>query len=220
MTSDVTAQQVKAGQAPYSRLFLAVYDPLVRFNCRFIWKCHPGRVLDLYNEHLSANHLDVGVATGSLLDYCRFPAPNPRLALMDLNRNSLRIAAKRLARYSPETYRRNVLEPIEIESPRFDSVGVANLLHCLPGTMKTKAAVFQHLSALLNPAGTILGCTILYRGVERSPQATLMMHLFNAMGAMTNKQDDLEGLKRNLSGEFSESSVEVIGCMALFRARK
>ena len=95
MTSDATAQQVKAGQAPYSKLFLSVDDPLVRFNCKFIWKCHPSRAPDLYNEHLSANHLDVGVATGSLLDCCRFPAPNPRLALMDLNTNSLRIAAKR-----------------------------------------------------------------------------------------------------------------------------
>lgn len=218
--SDISAQRAKAGQAPYSRLFLAVYDPLVGFNYRFIWKCHPRHALDLYNEHISANHLDVGVATGSLLDQCRFPAPKPRLGLMDLNRNSLRVAAKRLARYSPETYRRNVLEPIDVDAPRFDSVGLANLLHCLPGTMKTKEAVFQHLSALLNPAGTILGCTILYRGVERSPQATLMMHLFNATGAMANKQDDLEGLRQNLDRNFSVSEVNAVGCVALFWARK
>jgi hypothetical protein len=62
--SDITAEQVKAGQAPYNRLLLAVYDPYVRFNYRFLWGCRPRQVLDLYNEHVSANHLDVGVATG------------------------------------------------------------------------------------------------------------------------------------------------------------
>jgi hypothetical protein len=34
---EVTPEQVKAGQAPYNRLLLAVYDPYVRFNYRFLW---------------------------------------------------------------------------------------------------------------------------------------------------------------------------------------
>ena len=218
--SSITEQQVKAGQAVYSRLFLAVYNPMVRFNYRFLWRCPPGRVLDLYNEHVSANHLDVGVATGSILDYCRFPASSPRLALMDLNPNSLAVAAKNLARYQPETYLRNVLDPIEIDAPPFDSVGMANLLHCLPGTMRTKRVVFENLKAVLKPGGTLFGCTILYGGVKRSPLATLALYLNNARGYLTNKQDDLDGLKQNLAECFPESSVKVFGCVALFWARK
>jgi SAM-dependent methyltransferase len=218
--SSITEQQVKAGQAVYSRLFLAVYNPMVRFNYWFLWRCPPGRVLDLYNEHVSANHLDVGVATGSILDYCRFPASSPRLALMDLNPNSLAVAAKNLARYYPETYLRNVLDPIEIDAPPFDSVGIANLLHCLPGTMRTKRVVFENLKAVLKPGGTLFGCTILYGGVKRSPPATLALYLNNARGYLTNKQDDLEGLKQNLAECFPESSVKVVGCIALFSARK
>jgi len=218
--SDITPQQVKAGAAGYSKLLLAVYNPMVQFNYRFIWRCHPRHVLELYNEHVSANHLDVGVATGIILDYCRFPTPKPRLGLMDLNPNSLEAASKRMARYTPESYLRNVLDPIDIDAEPFDSVGLANLLHCLPGTMKTKGVVFEHLEALLNPGGTIFGCTVLYRRVERSPLATLMAHMLNASRVITNKEDDVEGLQQNLDRYFSEGSVKVIGCVALFWARK
>ncbi len=218
--SDITAEQVKAGQSPYNRLLLAVYDPYVRFNYRFLWGCRPRQVLDLYNEHVSANHLDVGVATGTIMDYCRFPTPSPRLALMDLNPNSLKVASKRLSRYHPETYLRNVLDPIQIGAPPFDSIGLANLLHCLPGTMRTKRAVFENLKALLNPGGKLFGCTLLCRGVERNPLARLTLYFMNARGYLSNNQDDFEGLEQNLAECFPESSVKVVGCVALFSARK
>jgi hypothetical protein len=220
MMSDVTLEQVKAGQAPYNRLLLTVYNPYVRFNYRFLWGCPPRQVLDLYNEHVSGNHLDIGVATGTILDYCTFPTPSPRLALMDLNPNSLHVASKRLARYRPETYLRNMLDPVEIDAPPFDSVGLANLLHCLPGTMRTKKVVFENLKAVLNPGGTVFGCTILNTGVDRNPLARLTLYFMNARGYLSNKQDDLEGLKRNLAECFRESSVKVVGCVALFSARK
>ena len=218
--SEITPEQVKAGQAPYNKLLLAVYDPYVQFNYRFLWGCHPHHVLDLYNKHVSANHLDVGVATGTIMDYCTFPTPGPRLALMDLNPNSLHVASKRLARYHPETYLRNVLDPIEIDAPPFDSVGLANLLHCLPGTMKTKRVVFENLRGVLNPEGTLFGCTILNKGVERNPLARLTLCFMNARGHMSNRQDDLEGLKQNLAECFPASSVKVVGCVALFSARR
>src|SRR5262245_53778238 len=63
----------------------------------------------LRNRPITADHLDVGVRTGYCLDRCRFPDPRPRLALLDLNPNSLRVAAHRLARFQPEVYRANVL---------------------------------------------------------------------------------------------------------------
>jgi len=218
--SNITAEQVKAGQAVYTRAFLAVYDSVVGFNYRFLWRCPPGEVLDLYNEQVSANHLDVGVATGTILDYCTFPTSSPRLALMDLNPSSLAVAAKRLARYHPETYIQNALDPVGIDIPPFDSVGIANLLHCLPGTIRTKKVVFENLRAVLNPGGKLFGCTLLYGGVKRSLPATLWINYMNVIRALTNRQDDLEGLKQNLAECFSESSVKVVGCVALFWARK
>ncbi len=53
-------KDAKPGQAIYTRPFLTLYD-----------------------QYVSANHLDIGVGTGYFLDHCRFPAANPRLALMD-----------------------------------------------------------------------------------------------------------------------------------------
>ncbi len=46
------------------------------------------------------------------------------------------------------------------------------------------------------------------------------MNYINAIRVLTNRQDDLEGLKRNLTECFPESSVKVVGYMALFWARK
>ena len=61
----------------------------------------------------------------------------------------------------PELYRANVLDPIGLEIPRFDSISTTYLLHCLPGTIKTKSAEFGHLKPLLNQGGVIFGATLL-----------------------------------------------------------
>ncbi len=164
-----TAEQVEAGQAVYTKRTLAAYDFVVLgLSNRFLWKCPTRRILDHYSEHVTKNHLDVGVGTGYFLDRCRFPCPTPRLALMDLNTNALLVASRRIARYHPETYRRNVLEPIAIDEEKFDSVGVNYLLHCLPGSIESKAVVFDHLKALMNTNAVLFGSTLLQGGVPRS----------------------------------------------------
>ena len=99
-----TEQQVLAGQAAYTKRALAAYDLLVLgVSNRFIWRCPTQRLLDHYNGHVTANHLDAGVGTGYFLDKCRFPSPAPRIALLDLNQNTLDFASRRIARYKPET---------------------------------------------------------------------------------------------------------------------
>jgi 2-polyprenyl-3-methyl-5-hydroxy-6-metoxy-1,4-benzoquinol methylase len=175
--------------------------------------------LELYDQHVSANHLDIGVGTGYFLDHCRFPTANPRLALLDLNRNSLNKSARHLDRYDPEIYPWNALELDQLDIESFDSVAMTNLLHCLPGTMKSKRTVFEHVKALLNPGGVVFGSTILYRGVKRGFWARYQMAVSNIMGIMCNKQDDPEALEQNLQQVFPASSVNIIGCEALFWAR-
>jgi methylase of polypeptide subunit release factors len=119
----VPDEQVVAGQAVYSKRLLRVYDVVVLgVSNRLIWKCPTQRLEQHYKQHITANHLDVGVGTGYFLDRCSLPSPSPRIALMDLNQNALEFASHRFARYKPETYRRNVLEPISIDAARFDSV--------------------------------------------------------------------------------------------------
>lgn len=220
MNKENAAREIWSGQSLYTRLFLSVYDWLaLGLHCRFLWNCPSNRMLDLYNENITANHLDVGVGTGYFLDRCKFPTVNPRLALMDLNPNCLERAGKRVARYNPAKYCRNVLEPIKINAHKFDSIGMMNLLHCLPGDISSKGVVFENLRALLNDGGVIFGSTILYRGVERSPLASYTLKLSNRMGFMTNLDDDAEGLKQVLKRHFSQSRLTVIGCVALFRGR-
>jgi ubiquinone/menaquinone biosynthesis C-methylase UbiE len=217
---NVTAAQVEAGQAIYSKRMLAVYDLVVLgISARFVWKCPTREIEAHYNRHITSNHLDVGVGTGYFLDRCRFPSATPRVALMDLNPNTLEFASRRIARYNPEAYRRNVLEPISIDAPRFDSVGMNYLLHCIPGSMASKSVVFDHLTGLLNPNGVLFGSTLLQGGVSRSWLATGLMALYNRRGIFSNERDDLDGLKRALTHRFRDVSVTVVGCVAVFSGR-
>ena len=216
----VSPQRLWASQALYTRAFLAVYDRLaLGLMSRLVWNCPSDNVLELYNQHVSANHLDIGVGTGYFLDKCTFPVPNPRLVLVDLKPNSLAIARRKLARYSPETYHQNALDPLEIDGPCFDSIGINYLLHCLPVTMPAKGTILKNLKDLLNPGGILFGTTFLYHGVKRSLLATRFFYWLNLLGIMTNKQDDVEDLKQNLTRHFTESNIEVIGCGALFWGR-
>jgi len=219
--SGITTEQINAGISPYSRLFLCIYDWFVLgLSCRFIWQCPSFNMLDMYNKHITVNHLDIGVGTGYFIDHCKFPAPNPRLALLDLNPNSILAAKKRLVRYKPDVYQRNVLEPFNLDVPYFDSIGMMNLLHCLPGDMDTKAAVFENAKAVLNPGGVLFGSTILYKGVKRNTFATIILKIYNQRGIMTNMEDDLQLLEYNLTHYFSESNIEIVGCAVLFSAKK
>ncbi|SEI70203.1 Methyltransferase domain-containing protein [Azotobacter beijerinckii] len=216
----VTQKQVEAGQAVYTRRTLALYDFVVLgVSNPFIWKCPTRHLEEHYAQNLSANHLDVGVGTGYFLDRCRFPADTPRVALMDLNPDTLAFAARRIARYVPRTHRRNVLEPIALEGGRFDSVGLNYLLHCLPGSLAEKAMVFDHLKALMNPGAVIFGATLLQGGVPRSILARGLMAAYNRKGIFANRADDLEVLQRELDRRFHDVSVEVVGCAALFSGR-
>jgi len=216
----ITEKQVEAGQAVYSKSTLALYDWLVlRFSNRMIWACPWKRILALYDRHVTGNHLDVGVGTGYFLDRCRFPNDRPRLGLMDLNPACLDAAATRVARYRPEVYRANVLDPSGLEIPRFDSISMTYLLHCLPGTIKTKSAVFRHLKPLVNQGGVMFGATLLSEGVDRSWAAKRLMAFYNSKEIFTNDQDDLQGLRAMLSEHLTAVTVEVVGCAALFSGR-
>jgi len=205
------------GAAAYNRLVLSIYDPLVfRFENAFVWKCPSRLLLDHYNQHVSGNHLDVGVGTGYLLDKCRFPVHDPTLALMDLNPNSLRFTLARIRRYRPTTHLADVLEPIKFDLPPFDSIGLNYLLHCLPGRMVDKGRVFGNLKLFLNPGGVLFGTTILGQGVEFNLLGRLFMALYNSRQILNNRDDNLADLEENLERNFAEYFVRRVGCVAFF----
>lgn len=217
---NATPEQVIAGQAIYTDDTLKAYDFVVlTVSNRFIWKCPTQRLVEHYNEHITANHLDVGVGTGYFLDHCRFPVPAPRIALMDLNQHALDFTSDRIARYKPESYRCNILEPIQIEAPKFDSIGINYLLHCVPGSIESKTMAFDHLKKLMNPNAVLFGSTILHGGVTPNWPAKKLMQLYNKKGIFSNQQDDLNGLTNALNTRFRDVTIKIIGCVALFSGR-
>ncbi len=215
-----TPDDAAAGAAIYSRLLLSVYDLYVLgFSNRFVWRCPSRLILDFYNQHVSARHLDVGVGTGYFLDKCTFPIPDPIIALVDLNPNSLQFAARRLQRYRPSIYVANVLEPLQIEPADFDSIAINYVLHCLPGEISSKAVVFPNLKRLLRPGGVIFGSTILGKGVKHNVLAKRLMQIYNSKRIFSNLHDDGDDLESVLKTNFREYTIHVVGCVAFFVGR-
>ncbi|KLK92476.1 methyltransferase type 12 [Microvirga vignae] len=217
---DQVGAAVMAGQAVYTRRTLDLYDVVVLgLSNALIWKCPTRRLLAHYNEYISDRHLDVGVGTGWFLDHCRFPTDRPDVTLLDLNPVCLERASARIERHAPKVVRANVLEPFELETGPFASIGLNYLLHCLPGALERKAVAFDHLKPFLAPGGVVFGSTLLAEGVERSGTARALMRFYNAKGIFSNQQDSIEGLRRELAARFEQVRVEIVGCAALFAAR-
>jgi SAM-dependent methyltransferase len=211
---------VQAGQAVYTQRTLDLYDLVVLgLSNALIWKCPTRRVLDLYDRHIAISHLDVGVGTGWFLDHCRFPGDKPQITLLDLNPTCLERASARIARYAPTIVQANVLEPFDLDTGPFGSIGLNYLLHCLPGDVAKKAVVLDYLKPFLAPGGVVFGSTLLSDGVERSRTARALMHFYNSKGIFSNERDGVEPLRRELAARFEDVRIKVIGCAALFVAR-
>lgn len=209
-----------AGQAFYSPLGLKAYDALAYgFNSTVLWRCPRWRLVELYDQNVSGRHLDIGVATGSILDACRFPVADPELTLMDLNPHSLAAAARALGRYAPRTHQANVLEPWGLPAGAFDSVAMCHLLHCIPGEMPQKAVAFEHAKAVLAPGGVLFGATIFGKGVRLSRPARAMTVLGNRRGVLSNLGDGPAELDAALGASFPSRRLWIRGAVGLFLAQ-
>jgi len=209
-----------AGQAVYTRGFLSVYDAVVYgFNSPALWRCPKSRMVEHYDAHVSARHLDIGVGTGALLDAARFPVAAPEITLMDLNPNSLATASHRLARYTPRTHRANVLEDWHLEPGTYESVALTHILHCLHGSMAERVVAFEGARRALVPGGTLFGATILAKDVHLSALARAVTALSNARGILHNWDDGPAELDAALGSVFQEREIRVRGTVALFAAR-
>jgi ubiquinone/menaquinone biosynthesis C-methylase UbiE len=197
-----------------------VYDlAVIGLSNRLAWRCPARRTLAFYNEHVSANHLEVGVGTGYYLDRCTFPSSAPRLVLLDSSPDSLRMASRRLQRYEPSSLLANALEPFPCDGPGFDSIALNYLLHCLPGAMQGKRVVLENVKAWLNPGGVVFGSTILGQGLRPNLLARSLLRLYNATGIFGNSTDSPKTLEAILNRSFRESRTTVVGCVAFFRGR-
>jgi SAM-dependent methyltransferase len=205
--------------AVYTPARLALYDALILgLSCSLVWRCPRRHFLDLYDQHVGSPHLDIGVGTGYFLDRCRFPIERPQITLLDPSDACLIKAASRLERYSPRVVKASALEPLDLGTNRFASIALNGVLHCLPATPETKAAVLARLKPLLEHGGVVFGSTILGRGVEHGRLARTALARYNREGFFTNLADDLAGLERALAHNFADAQIEIRGSFALFTA--
>lgn len=206
----------RAGQAVYSKTILRLYDWFVLgVSNRFIWKCPSQHMLDLYNSYISSKHLDIGVGTGYFLDRCNY-SREPDITLLDLNQNCLDTAARRIHRLRPKVVRRDVCKKLKLEDGNYQSVGLNYVLHCLPGSLSSKAIVFDHISPHLQKGGVIFGSTLLNHGVDKGFLAKRLMRVYNRKKIFSNREDDPVTLEEILKRRFVEVEVKVEGCVALF----
>jgi len=212
--------KVEKSQKIYTKQTLDVYDFWVHYiSNNYAWKCTSKKLLKHYNNNISNNHLDVGVGTGYLLNKCSFGIENPRVGLMDLNEYCLNKTAQKIKRYNPITYKRNILEKINFEDKKYDSICVNYVMHCIPGNFKEKGIVFNNLKKLLNDDGVLFGSTVLSENVSKNLFAKFLMRIYNYKGIFNNSLDNEVDLRSELLKYFDVVNINIIGCVALFYAK-
>jgi hypothetical protein len=215
-------EAIARAHAIYTPRALALYDAVVHgLSNRLAWRCPTARLLQLYADNLSANHLEAGVGTGFFIDRSA-QAAFKRLVLLDINAHCLAVAAGRLERFAPVPWQASLFAPLVEARGRdrvpFQSIGLTYVLHCLPGSMTQKLAVVDHLCALMAPGAVLFGATILGRGVVPNGAARALLALYNRNGVFNNREDDRASLEQGLKRRFDTVAIETQGCIAIFRA--
>jgi hypothetical protein len=204
----------------YTKLGLRVYDQLVMYLLlKHIWGCQPHDLVEHYRKHVTSNHADIGVGTGYCLDRCGFDSLIPRLALIDLQTNCLEFTARRLSRYRPRTYLRDVLSPVDdIPGGRFDSIALGGVLHCLAGDLRQKSKVFDMVAPIIGSGTKIFGYSLVSDNISLLTRRRVVHRFLNRLRVIDNSNDLLSDLQRELAFRFIDCRVELVGCMALFSA--
>lgn len=213
----MTETELHGDAEMYTRPVLAIYDPIaLGMVCPLAWRCPRRYMLAFYDRNIRGTHLDVGPGSGYFLDKCRFPVAKPSITLVDLNELVLTTVTRRIARYRPVSFVRDVLHPLDLGDRRFESAAVMNVLHCLPGTMAQKVTALENVLPYVEPGGRIFGSTVLGKDVDLSRFGHWMMRQYNAAGSFRNADDTLEALDAELSRRFAKHRLRVKGAMAFF----
>ncbi|WP_394824654.1 class I SAM-dependent methyltransferase [Pendulispora albinea] len=218
---DMPTLDTKAGAAVYSRAALSVYDFWVLgFSNRFVWRCSADRQLAFFREHAGQRHLDVGVGTGYYPAHAGWSSDRT-ITFLDLNRNSLEAAARRVQPVSAILREADVMQPLSFSAGvEFDSISLFFLLHCLPGRMADKARAIANLAPLVAKDGVLYGSTILGPSAEHNAFGRLLLKVYNDKGIFGNASDTRQELEDALRASFDDVVVRQEGVVALFTARK
>lgn len=215
--SRAKADAIAKAHAIYTPVSLSFYDLAVHgLSNRFAWHCPTSKIIDLYRQHMSANHLEAAVGTGLFLD--RAGETFDRLLLLDINQHCLKTSSRRLRRFDPDCRQANLLEPLALELVPFSSVALTYVLHCLPGAMPEKVVAIDHLARYMAPGAKLFGATILGSGIQPNLPARSLLRFYNKSGVFNNLEDDLDSLAFGLKQRFGQVEIEQFGLVALFTA--
>jgi SAM-dependent methyltransferase len=217
-----------AGSRIYSPLILSLYDWWVLWiSNTYAWKCPTeSTLLPLLRSTLGRRHLDIGVGTGYFLANTLKESPCKEITLLDLNPKTLAASQRRItSAVGSDVYVDAVIADASLPFPlpetrQFDSISLYYLLHCMPGPLEHKVAVFTSVRKHLALGGVLVGATILGREARRNWFAEGLMRLYNEKGIFDNWEDTKEGFEMALKKEFDEVEAWVIGRVLLFKARK
>lgn len=221
MTDQLDNDHSLSGDASmYTKPVLRIYDPIaLGMVCPIAWRCSRGTMLQFFNDNVRGKHLDIGPGTGFFLDKATYPVEHPDIVVADLNELVLRTTEKRIIRYRPRTMVQDALMPLQTDEV-FESIAIQNVLHCLPGTMKDKAVVFDNLIPNLGTGGVLFGCTVLGKNHGLGRAGSWMMEKYNDAGSFHNRQDDVQSLESILADRFERYSVRTRGAVAFFEGHR
>ncbi|KAM3453994.1 hypothetical protein MY3296_003262 [Beauveria thailandica] len=175
---------------------------------------------------MGVRHLDIGVGSGY------YPAKAlaagvdcKEITIVDLNLNSLAATENRIIKSSNAVRVTAVVadatEHLPLpESARFDSISMFHLLHCVPGPPERKAKAFNVVRDLLAPDGVLVGSTVLGREQPMNWIAAKLMSIYNNSGTFDNWNDSRYVFEEALRKNFEQVSIQLVGRVMLFTARK
>ena len=206
------------GANNYPHWWLRFYDWWVLgVTSTYAWCCSVKKhQVPFFQEHLSSNHLDVGVGTGYYLKAAQIPA-STKVTLADLNEPSLEVAKQVFGREDVECIKHDVFEPLD-HSRNFGSISMFYFLHCLPCPVGKKMSIFAHLKHNLLPGGVIYGTTIL-GPVKHNLFGKFTMKLCNHVGTFDNWQDNAVDMEKALTEHFRDVEVKVVGTILFFAVK-
>ncbi|KAJ5637441.1 hypothetical protein N7490_007320 [Penicillium lividum] len=213
-----TPKSTSDGAAVYSPLVLSLYDTWVLSICNsFAWCCATTNIqLPFFKKFMGTRHLDIGLGTGYYPANAEIPEKN-QVTLMDLNPNSLNYTKERLGRPDIRTIQADVLQPLPLTGV-YDSVSTFFLVHCLPGPLEKKMALFTNLKPYLAENGKIYGTTVLGKDVSHNWFGWILMFLYNWQGIFSNWDDGEKEIREALCRDYMNVETRVVGRVLLFVA--
>ena len=195
---------------------LHYYDRFVnQFNCKYVWKCSPDKIFNIYNQNCSKYHLEIGPGTGYFLKNSNLNSTIHELTLIDINDQILDYSMKNLkSEYSNiNALNYNLFTDKIPDHIKFDSVGINYVLHCIPGDLQKKIDTLIH--NLGDNNYKLFASTVICDPLHISIIAEYELMLLNSLGIFNNNNDTYQELQEYLENNKFKYNLHKEGYVAI-----